>query len=149
MVDATMSTTRQKQLVLILARAFASNLSTPTLLADARGYLVYYNEAAELAVGRRFAETGELPLDEWLEPFAPRTSLRLAGTAVPGVLAAGTFYGQGMKQFLYLRRPQGFVRATAANVLVLDLHDMFYGRVVLSCAEADARRVIGWAKAAA
>ena len=67
-----MSTTRQKQLVLVLARAFASNLSTPTLLADARGYLVYYNEAAELVVGKRFAEFGEMPVDQWLEPFAPR-----------------------------------------------------------------------------
>jgi PAS domain-containing protein len=66
------SATRQKQLVLILARAFASNLSTPTLLADDRGYLVYYNEAAEVAVGKRFSEFGEMPLDEWLEPFAPR-----------------------------------------------------------------------------
>jgi PAS domain-containing protein len=68
------STTNQKQLVLILARAFASNLSTPTLLADDRGYLVYYNEAAEAAVGKRFSEFGEMPLDEWLEPFAPRSS---------------------------------------------------------------------------
>ena len=68
------SSAEQKQLVLILARAFASNLSTPTLLVDTRGYLVYYNEAAELVVGRRFAETGELPIDEWLEPFAQRTS---------------------------------------------------------------------------
>jgi len=66
------STILQKQLVLVLARAFASNLSTPTLLADARGYLVYYNEAAEVAVGKRFSEFGEMPLDEWLEPFAPR-----------------------------------------------------------------------------
>jgi PAS domain-containing protein len=69
-----LSANKQKQLVLILARAFASNLSTPTLLADARGYLVYYNEAAELAVGKRFAEVGEMPLDDWLDPFAPRTS---------------------------------------------------------------------------
>ena len=69
-----MSPTDQKQLVLILARAFASNLSTPALLADARGFLVYYNEAAEVAVGRRFGEVGETPVDEWLEPFAPRTS---------------------------------------------------------------------------
>jgi PAS domain-containing protein len=66
------SEARQKELVLVLARAFASNLSTPTLLADARGYLVYFNEAAELAVGKRFSEVGELLLDEWLDPFAPR-----------------------------------------------------------------------------
>src|SRR5580765_6039654 len=68
-----MDTQRQKHLTLILAREFASNLATPTLIADARGYLVFYNEAAEAVVGRRFAEAGEMPLDEWLVPFEPRT----------------------------------------------------------------------------
>jgi PAS domain-containing protein len=66
-------TQRQKHLVLILAREFASNLSTPTLIADERGYLVYYNEAAEAVVGRRHAEVGELPLDDWLTAFEPKT----------------------------------------------------------------------------
>ena len=69
-----MSTQSQKQLVLILARAFASNLSTPTLLADARGYLVFYNEAAEAVVGKRFSETGEMPLEDWIPAFEPRTT---------------------------------------------------------------------------
>ena len=69
-----MNTQQQKQLVLILARAFASNLSTPTLIADARGYLVFYNEAAEAVIGRRFSETGEMPLDDWIAAFEPRTS---------------------------------------------------------------------------
>ena len=69
-----MDTQQQKQLVLILARAFASNLSTPTLIADARGYLVFYNEAAEAVIGRRFAEAGEMPLDDWLVAFEPRTT---------------------------------------------------------------------------
>jgi hypothetical protein len=35
---------------------------------------VYYNEAAEVVIGKRFGETGEVPLDEWLDPFGPRTS---------------------------------------------------------------------------
>jgi PAS domain-containing protein len=65
---------RQKELVLILARAFASNLSTPTLLTDAAGNLVFYNEAAEAAVGRRLSETGETPLDDWITAFEPRTA---------------------------------------------------------------------------
>jgi PAS domain-containing protein len=63
---------RQKHLVLILAREFASNLATPTLIADAEGRLVFYNEAAEGVVGRRFAEVGEVELDEWIASFAPR-----------------------------------------------------------------------------
>jgi len=65
---------RQKQLVLILARAFASNLSTPTLLTDANGTLVFYNEAAEAVVGRRLSETGEMPLDDWVAAFEPRVA---------------------------------------------------------------------------
>jgi PAS domain-containing protein len=66
--------TQQKQLLLILAREFTSNLSTPALIADADGTLVFYNEAAEAVVGKRFSETGELPLEAWLQTFEPRTS---------------------------------------------------------------------------
>jgi hypothetical protein len=85
---------------------------------------------------------------EWhAEPFEIHASLRLAGTGLPGVIAAGTFFGQNIKQFLYIRRPRGWRRATAANVLVLDLNGMFYSRVVLSSSEEDAARVIAWAKA--
>ena len=68
-----MVASRQKHLVLILAREFASNLATPTLLTDERGLLVFYNEAAEEILERPFSEAGELPLEEWLEPFSPRT----------------------------------------------------------------------------
>jgi PAS domain-containing protein len=75
-----MDTQRQKHLVLILAREFASNLSTPTFIADARGYLVFYNEAAEAVVTRRFSEVGEMPLDEWLTVFEART---LASEPIP------------------------------------------------------------------
>ena len=69
-----MDSQRQKHLVLILAREFASNLATPTLIADAQGRLVFYNEAAEAVVGQRFAEAGEMELDEWIASFAPRTA---------------------------------------------------------------------------
>src|SRR5438445_4900921 len=65
---------RHKHLVLILAREFASNLATPTLIADDQGTLVFYNEAAEAVIGRPFAEAGEMALDEWTASFAPRTT---------------------------------------------------------------------------
>ncbi len=69
-----METRRHKHLVLILAREFASNLATPTLIADDRGRLIFYNEAAEEVIGRTFAEAGEMPLDEWTASFEPRTA---------------------------------------------------------------------------
>jgi PAS domain-containing protein len=71
---------RHKHLILILAREFASNLATPTLVADADGQLVFYNDAAAAVTGRTFAETGEMPLDEWSTSFAPRTE---GGELVP------------------------------------------------------------------
>src|SRR5262249_62090617 len=35
--------------------------ATPMFLSDAAGPLVFYNEAAELLIGRPFAEVGEMP----------------------------------------------------------------------------------------
>jgi PAS domain-containing protein len=64
---------RQKHLILILARELASNLATPTLIADAEGRLVFYNEAAEEVLGRSFSEAGEMPLDDFASGFDPRT----------------------------------------------------------------------------
>jgi PAS domain-containing protein len=61
---------RQKNLVLILAREFASKLATATAVTDSSGDLVYYNEAAEELLGRPFAEVGELAADEWAALFS-------------------------------------------------------------------------------
>ena len=94
-----MSTQRQKHLVLILAREFASNLSTPTLVADERGYLVYYNEAAEDVIGRRFAEVGEMPLDDWAGAFERRRS--------PGAAPAESAGRRGSRSTSAVRRTSG------------------------------------------
>jgi PAS domain-containing protein len=64
---------RQKHLVLILAREFASNLSAPTLIVDEEGMLIFFNEAAEEIIQQKFTETGEIPFDEWSTRFDPRT----------------------------------------------------------------------------
>ena len=54
-----------KPLPLILARELASNLATPMFLIDARGMLVFYNDAAALLLGRPFVELGEIPASEF------------------------------------------------------------------------------------
>ena len=64
----------QRNLVLILARAFASNLATAVFLVDADGTVIYYNEAAERALGRRFIEGHGMPASEWSTVFAPSDS---------------------------------------------------------------------------
>jgi PAS domain-containing protein len=66
---------RQKHLVLILAREFASMLATPMFVADENGRLVFFNEPAEAFFGQSFAETGEISAEEWTSLFAPATDV--------------------------------------------------------------------------
>jgi PAS domain-containing protein len=54
-----------KPLPLILARELASSLATPMFLLDAHGTLVFYNDAAELLIGKPFSELGEIPAGEF------------------------------------------------------------------------------------
>lgn len=61
----------QKEIEIILARQLASYLAIPIFIVDPEGTLLYYNEPAEAILGRRFAETGELRLDEWATAFTP------------------------------------------------------------------------------
>jgi PAS domain-containing protein len=55
-----MTSSNAKSLPLILARELASNLATPMFLIDAEGTLVFYNEAAEVIIGRPFTDLGEI-----------------------------------------------------------------------------------------
>jgi len=60
---------RHKNLVVILAREFASKLATPMFVTDASGDLVFFNEPAEVILGRSFTEAGEMPAAEWATLF--------------------------------------------------------------------------------
>ena len=53
-------------------RQLASELAVPLLLADEQGDLLYFNEPAELLLGRPFDEVGDLPLEERRNAFAFR-----------------------------------------------------------------------------
>ena len=59
----------QKEIEIILTRHWASHLTTPIFLVDPLGDLLYYNEAAESILGRRFAETGSMEESEWSVVF--------------------------------------------------------------------------------
>lgn len=66
-----MAETRQKTLILILARELATNLATPVFVVDPQGSLVFYNESAEEILGEPFEEAGELTRDQWATMFSP------------------------------------------------------------------------------
>lgn len=57
---------------MILFRQLAGHLPLPVFLVDTVGTLIFYNEAAEHVLGRRFDETGEMTAPEWSSVFVPR-----------------------------------------------------------------------------
>lgn len=62
---------KQQEIEMILARQLASYLAVPIFLVDLEGTLLFYNEPAETILGRRFEETGRLPIGEWATIFEP------------------------------------------------------------------------------
>jgi PAS domain-containing protein len=121
---------RHKHLVLILAREFASNLATPALIADGNGRLVFYNEAAEAFIGRTFAETGEMSLDDWTGSFAPRSldSEPLPPDRRPARIALDQ--RRAAHERFRVTRPDGVEREVGVTALPLFAHqDEFVGIV--------------------
>lgn len=59
------------EIEIILNRQLADCLSIPVFITDTIGNLIFYNEAAEDVLGKRFEETGEMPVGEWSTVFKP------------------------------------------------------------------------------
>lgn len=56
---------------IILSRQLADCLSIPVFLTDPEGNLLFYNEPAEEILGKRYEETGPMPVKEWSTMFKP------------------------------------------------------------------------------
>lgn len=56
---------------IILSRQLADSLSMPVFITDIEGNLIYYNEPAEEILGKRFEETGVMPVEVWGKIFKP------------------------------------------------------------------------------
>lgn len=61
----------QQEIEIILARQLASYLAVPIFLIGPDGTLLFYNEPAEGILGKRFDETGKMPVEEWSRMFEP------------------------------------------------------------------------------
>lgn len=61
----------QQEVEVILARHFAECLAIPVFIVDPAGNLLFYNEPAEVILGQRFEDTGEMPAEEWGTVFTP------------------------------------------------------------------------------
>ena len=59
------------EIEIILNRQLADCLSIPVFITDTIGNLIFYNEPAEEVLGKRFEDTGEMPVEEWSTIFKP------------------------------------------------------------------------------
>jgi PAS domain-containing protein len=75
-----MAASTQRPLELILARNLLSAISTPAVLVNQQGDVLFYNEAAGALLGRRFEDTGTLSAEDWTSAFGP---LDDAGRPIP------------------------------------------------------------------
>jgi PAS domain-containing protein len=50
---------------IILNRQLADCLAIPVFITDTTGNLLFYNEPAEDILGKRYEDTGEMPVEEW------------------------------------------------------------------------------------
>jgi PAS domain-containing protein len=95
----------QHEVEVILLKQVASYLATAIFVVDPAGDLVFYNEPAEQLLGRRYDETGEMPLSEWATIFTPTdehgdplaaADLPLARTLADHLPAHGTMWIKGL-----------------------------------------------------
>lgn len=54
---------------LILNRQLADCLAIPVFITDTAGNLLFYNEPAEEILGKRYEDTGEMPVEQWSTVF--------------------------------------------------------------------------------
>ena len=71
------------EIEIILNRQLADCLSIPVFITDTAGNLIFYNEPAEEILGKRYEETGEMPVEMWgtiFKPVSTRPSSRSLGS---------------------------------------------------------------------
>lgn len=66
-----MASPAQRPLELILARNLITSLSTPAMLVNDDGDVVFYNDAAGAMLGRTFEETGTRAATDWVVEHGP------------------------------------------------------------------------------
>ena len=108
---------------LVLLKQVAGYLAMPVFVVDANGALEFYNEPAEELLGRRYEETGQIPLETWLNIWEPMDAdgnrLPLGDVPLPRAVrelrpVVGT---------VWIRVPDGAMRQLTITALPLEGSD--------------------------
>jgi len=112
----------QRNLILILARNFASRLATAVFLVDGEGRVIFFNEAAERLLGQRFIEGQGMTPAEYAKLFAPTDD---EGNPIPILetpLGIAVSRNQPGHARLRLRGADGITRPIEATAFPLLAH---------------------------
>ncbi len=60
------------EIEIILSRQLADCLTVPVFLVDPDGTLIFYNEPAEKILGKKYQDTGPMPVGDWGTSFFPQ-----------------------------------------------------------------------------
>jgi PAS domain-containing protein len=60
------------EIEIILSRQLADCLTVPVFLVDPEGTLIFYNEPAEKILGKKYQDTGPMPVGDWGTSFFPQ-----------------------------------------------------------------------------
>ncbi len=60
------------EIEIILSRQLADCLTVPVFIVDPEGTLIFYNEPAEEILGKKFQDTGPMPIGDWGTLFFPQ-----------------------------------------------------------------------------
>mgnify|MGYP003624899106 FL=1 len=60
------------EIEIILSRQLADSLTVPVFIVNPEGTLIFYNEPAEKILGKKFEDTGPMPVDDWGTSFFPQ-----------------------------------------------------------------------------
>ena len=131
----------QQEIEVILSRHLAEYLAMPIFIVNPQGDLIFYNEEAEIILGRRYAETGTMPASEWTTIFHPMDaeSNPIPPEELPLMIAI-TQRHPAHKLF-WIRGTDGNLRGIEVTALpLIGQADRFLGGIAIFWESGDARQ---------
>jgi PAS domain-containing protein len=123
---------KQLDIELILMRQLAASLYLPVFIVDPDANLVFYNEAAEEILGRRFEERGAVPAEEWGRIFRPTDGLGTPVSVADLPLVSTTSTGRPSHRPFWIEGLDGVRRRIEVTAFpLIGQHKQIVGGVAL------------------
>ncbi len=93
-------------------------------------------------------EKNDITSMEWHEAFSEWSDLlvRMPGSYLPRWVMAGSYWTEDGWDFVFAKKPRGFLKPILHQVLVTTTKKSRYRRLVIETTEDNAREIINWWK---